>query len=648
MDGDGGLFDAGRPIKGWRSSMPAVMSGAGIESRELLAGLAVPAYMTDAEGRITFYNDAARRFWGRSPRLGEERWCGGLRLFAADGSPMPFQECPLALTLKTGRPHHGIEMIVERPDGSHAFFLPYPSLLLNDKAEVAGAVNILVDISERKRFEGSQGHLSAIVESSEDAIISKDLDGIIQSWNKSAERLFGYTAEEAVGQSVLMLIPEDRQEEEPDILARIRRGEHVEHFETLRQRKDGSLVDISLTISPIRNARGEIVGASKIARDISDRRRSEQALQRQTWRLATLNSIARLLSSDLDPERLVQTVTDIATELSGARYGAFFHKVAGESGEACRPYTLSGAPRSAFAEFGLPRDMPLFHATFNGEGPARSDDIRTDPRYAHDPPLYRMPEGHLPVVSYLAVPVISRSGEVMGGLFFGHEKPGVFTQEAQDLIVGVASHAAIALDNARLHKAAQDEVTQRKRAEDAKDLLLHEIKHRVKNTLGMVQAIASQTFRHAPKEERDAFGARLRAMSEAHDLLTNQDWGDVAVREVVERASAAFNPERFALDGDATRVSASRGLLLAMAVHELSTNAVKYGALSVPGGRVAVTWRTKGQRLTFRWEESGGPRVAPPRHRGFGSKLIERTMKGEQAWFDFRPEGLCVSLEVPV
>ncbi len=147
---------------------------------------------------------------------------------------------------------------------------------------------------------GADGLLSAIVDSSDDAIISKDLDGVITSWNKSAERLFGYTAEEAIGQTVAaLLIPDDRQEEEPDILARLRRGERVDHFETVRRRKDGSLVDISLTISPVKDQQGRIVGASKIARDITPRMAYEKRLVEQA-RLLDLSSDAILVRDGRD------------------------------------------------------------------------------------------------------------------------------------------------------------------------------------------------------------------------------------------------------------------------------------------------------------------------------------------------------------
>ena len=169
------------------------------------------------------------------------------------------------------------------------------------------------DITDRQQTERAAALLSAIVDSSDDAIISKDLNGIITSWNKSAERLFGYTATEAVGQPVArLLIPADRQEEEPEILSRLRRGERVDHFETKRRRKDGTLLDISLTISPVKDSRGNIIGASKIARDITEQLRNREALQRANKHLAQSNAdleyFAYSASHDLqEPLRMVST-----------------------------------------------------------------------------------------------------------------------------------------------------------------------------------------------------------------------------------------------------------------------------------------------------------------------------------------------------
>jgi PAS domain S-box-containing protein len=146
----------------------------------------------------------------------------------------------------------------------------------------------LVDISKRKRDERATGLLAAIVDSSDDAIVSKDLDGIITSWNKGAERIFGYPAEEAVGRHVTLIIPDDRREEEADILSRLKRGERVDHFQTIRVRKDGSTLDVSLTISPLRDSSGRIIGASKVARDITTQRRAEVALRESEERFRAI------------------------------------------------------------------------------------------------------------------------------------------------------------------------------------------------------------------------------------------------------------------------------------------------------------------------------------------------------------------------
>jgi PAS domain S-box-containing protein len=182
----------------------------------------------------------------------------------------------MALALKEQRAIRGMEAVAERPDGTLVHFVPYPTPLYDNSGTLIGAVNMLVDISDRERADLDAQRLASIVESSNDAIISKSLDGIITSWNRGAERLFGYTAEEVIGKAVTILIPEDRISEEPEILERIRRGKRVDHYDTVRRRKDGSLIDISLTVSPLKEADGRIIGASKIARDITERKRAQE------------------------------------------------------------------------------------------------------------------------------------------------------------------------------------------------------------------------------------------------------------------------------------------------------------------------------------------------------------------------------------
>ena len=286
------------------------------------------------------------------------------------------------------------------------------------------------------------------------------------SWNDGAVRLFGYSAEEVLGKPVTILIPSDRVDEEPAILQRIRRGERIHHYDTLRRRKDGSLINISLTVSPVRDAQGTIIGASKIARDISER----------------------------------------------------------------------------------------------------------------------------------------------------------------------------------------------KRAQEQERLLAGEMKHRIKNSLATVQALATQTLHTASAEEKQAFIARPHSIADAHDLLTAESWDRVPLRSVVARALEAFQEEqreRIVTEGsDGIWLNANRALLLAMALHELATNAVKYGALSNGHGCVTIHWEfdAKPNKVTLFWREKGGPSISPPEHEGFGSRLIQGAMEGAlgRAHLDFKPQGLDCTLEVTV
>ena len=166
-----------------------------------------------------------------------------------------------------------------------------------------------------------------------------------------------------------------------------------------------------------------------------------------------LAEAARVVSAELDVHRLVQAVTDVATEMTNAQFGAFFYNVINPAGESYTLYTISGVPAEMFARFPMPRNTKVFAPTFNGTGVVRSNDIRKDPRYGQNAPYYGMPKGHLPVVSYLAVPVVSRSGEVLGGLFFGHSDEGVFTENEEQVVAALAAQAAVGIDNARLYAA---------------------------------------------------------------------------------------------------------------------------------------------------------------------------------------------------
>ena len=249
-----------------------------LDTKTVLEALPVAVYTTDAEGRITFYNQAAADLWGYRPELGS-LWCGSWKLYWPDGTPLPHDQCPMAIALKEGRLVRGVEAVVERPDGTRVPFKPYPTPFKDQDGRVIGAVNVLVDLAERQDVEALAARLAAIVTSSDDAIISKTLDGTITSWNAGAERIFGYEAGEMIGQSILRLIPPELQDEETEIISRLKRGERIDHYEAVRVAKDGRRVDISLTVSPLRNEAGLIVGASKVARDITEKKQAEKLQQ---------------------------------------------------------------------------------------------------------------------------------------------------------------------------------------------------------------------------------------------------------------------------------------------------------------------------------------------------------------------------------
>jgi len=260
--------------------------------RTLFDLVPVAIYVCDADGIIQEYNRRAAELWGREPGGNGEgpRFCGSYKIYYPDGRYMPHEECPMARALRGEKlKAEDLDIIVERPDGERRHVIPAPRILTNVHGKITGAINSLFDITERRRAEAAAMRLAAVVQSSHDAVAAKTLNGIITDWNQSAERIFGYKPKEIIGKSVLTLIPKDRQSEEQEILRRIRRGESLDHYESVRRRKDGQLIDVSLTISPIKGPKGEIVGVSKIARDITNQKQTERRLVEQARLLNLTN-----------------------------------------------------------------------------------------------------------------------------------------------------------------------------------------------------------------------------------------------------------------------------------------------------------------------------------------------------------------------
>jgi PAS domain S-box-containing protein len=811
----------GLKIKGQQSLDPAVIAAAAgalpspfhPNFHQVVEALPAAVYVTDAEGRITYYNAAAVELWGYRPPLGDSRWCGSWRLYWLDGTPMAHDECPMAMAIKENRAITGMEAIAERPDGSRVRFMPFPKPLHNETGALIGALNMLVDVTDRRsterRLDESETRYRGIFEGARVALWEEDFSAVlalleelraqgvtdlrahltshpetlartidlvrIKSVNEYSVELFAAERKDDLVSSLNRIFLPETQVVFVEELVALWEGRRRFESETVLQTLTGERLSVMFTIA-FEGARCERTLVTVV--DISALKAAQQALREQKQRLKILNRVARTISSDLDLERIVQAVTDIATDISGAKFGAFFYRMGDNGSASYALYALSGAARETFGRFGLPRNTTLFEPTALGFGPVRCDDIREDPRYGEIAQHFIPPDAGLPITSYLAVPVVSKTGQLQGGLFFGHDEVGAFTQEIEDIVVGIAAHATIAIDNARLlrdtqlevvqrGRAEQDlrryaaiiessedavisknldgvimtwnsgaewlfgytaaeaigrpvtmlmppervdeepgilarvrrgeriehydtvrrrkdgsaiaisltvspikdadgtiigaskiarDITDRKQAEERQQLLVGEVKHRIKNLLATVQAIARQTLKGAPADERDAFVARLMALANAQDLLTLERWNRAAVHDVVDRALRPFEAKhnaRFLTKGPQdVWVDAQRASLLTMALHELATNAVKYGALSNGYGVVSLAWEVTGeedaQKVRLNWRELGGPLVVPPEHKGFGSFLIERALQGSGggAKLDFNPNGLICSLEV--
>lgn len=419
-----------------------------------------PGFITILSGpehRFEFVNQAYRRlfgmrdFQGRTardvfPDLAGQQFFERLDEVYATGERFAAHQIPIRLQGTTGAP----------PQERFLDFIYEPVV---DETGVTGIFVEGHDITERVRAEAalraSEARLAAIFAEAPVGLSEIGLDGQFQSVNSKLCTMLGRSREEVLSGSITEVThPEDVAPSREKLRHTIETG-HPVSFDKRYVRADGTVVWVNSNLTRLHDEEGKPRGVLAVTVDLTDRRLQEAALREETHTLETLNRTGATLAGELHLERLLQTVTDAAVEVTGAKFGAYFHNVMDETGERLHLYTLSGADRAAFDSMGRPRATAIFGPTFRNETIIRSGDILSDVRYGQNAPHKGMPEGHLPVRSYLAIPVVSRSGEVLGGLIFGHPDTNRFTERHERLMIGLAAQAAIAIDNARLFEAVE-------------------------------------------------------------------------------------------------------------------------------------------------------------------------------------------------
>jgi PAS domain S-box-containing protein len=468
-----------------------------------------------------------------------------------------------------------LQVSVLRSDGSEfQAELSVSASPLDDGAVIFTA--FVRDITEKLQADEAAQRLVAIVESSDDAIISKDINGIIKTWNQGAERLFGYKAEEVVGRPITILIPPEQLGEEPDILARIRRGECVDHYETVRRRKDGSLVDISLTVSPVRDEKGTVIGASKIARDISERKMAEARLRDSEQHLKDLLAAIPAAIYTTDARGKITYYNEAAVELAGRT------PVLG-SDEWCVTWKLYWPDGTPMRHDECPMAVAL------KEGRA----IRNAEALAERPDGTRVP-------------------------FIPYPTP---LRDARGNIVGAINMLV--------------DISERKEAETQQRVLFNELNHRVKNNMQTLQALlhlaGKKTQSPEAREVLSEAGSRVAAMAAAQQILYGTKGATRFNAQQFLDAVCSSARETFprkvevVCEAEDAELSNDMAMPLALILNELLTNAVKHGVngSGEPTVRVGLMRQQDASFVLSVEDEGPGFDLTTIRQRSSGLQLVE-------------------------
>jgi GAF domain-containing protein/two-component sensor histidine kinase len=435
----------------------------------------------------------------------------------------------------------------------------------------------------------------------------------------------------------------------------------------------GQVIGVMALVAPRTVAVDTLTALASIADTIAigiERARAEQRALDERDTLEAVNEVGRALAAELDREKLVQLITDSATRLAGAAFGAFFYNVVDAAGESYTLYTISGVPKEAFSRFPMPRNTKVFAPTFAGESTVRVHDIRKDPRYGQNPPYSGMPAGHLPVASYLAVPVVSRGGTVIGGLFFGHPEPGVFSERSEMLVAGLAAQAAVAMDNARLFREAQKLIAQLDESNKELDQFAYVTSHDLKAPLRGISTVSQwleedlgDVLTDTTREQLGLLRSRVQRMeglingilaySRAGRMRSKPELvaADKLLAEVIEM-SAGPPGARVEVAADMPALRSER-VPLQQVFLNLIGNAFKHSRRADPHVRVA--WRDDGQDFRFSVTDDG-PGIAPEFHEriwgifqtleprdsiegtGIGLSIVKKIVesKGGRVWVESR------------
>lgn len=440
----------------------------------------------------------------------------------------------------------------------------------------------------------TEAHLAAVVAHSSDAIVTKDLDGNVQSWNAAAERLFGWSAEEMIGQSIRRIVPPDRADEEDSILRRIGQGELVPKFQTLRRNKAGEDVPVAVTVSPIRDAEGRIIGASKIANDL----REQEQLREQ------------LSESRRQFEALANNIPQLAWMADRDGLVFWYNK---------RWYEFTGTTLEQMQGWGWKKVHHPDHVDRVVEGVQHSWDTGED--WEDIFPL-RGADGRYRWFLSRAMAIKDEGGRIL------------------------------------LWCGTNTDITEQREANDRIRLLMNEVNHRARNMLATIQAIVNRTVGRVDEALHSSLSRRIAALAANQDLLDKHNWAGARVADIVASQIlhvSDLSEHRFSIRGPSDlMLKPGAAEALGLAIHELATNAAKYGALSNETGRIEIAWDVidgEGEpRFEIEWCETGGPKVAAPKRTGFGSTIIRRNPEiamHADVIVNHPPEGLVWKISAP-